>query len=612
MSEALEQNDNPSPPEEDKIIRLHRPPEQHELRNASHTPWIAFAALVGAALTVFLILALLLAINDQPTWPSGGIYGLVQPASVLSLLLSLSDFLLAYSFAAGFEITWSYQANKPDASVAKLQDYYAAGSSKFDAVRLSRRCFYLSLAVVVCSLTPILGFVFQGAITTKLDVQVTPINMTIPIVRTLDVGFSTRNATGDYWESGWNRIWQQVLNIGGSQFTQYAYFGTFSNFNNMIFDFGYDNTSVYSTTVIGAGFAPNCSEPVITYDLLPTRNRSLSTGLIFLSSVSWSQDRPNEINVNVLWKTGSACSGIYQTRNCTLRAAHMEYPIQIQMKVTGTPYRGPFFSLKRLSPSQISDKVISIIPVAPNEGVNDTWTYRGIAQSLGMTFNSTMTTFDSYYHPGYGQLGSTGSFGPSIQPSYLNTSVQPPSQEGIFVNSSTPSAYYCNLSFDGGLHDIAYYQLIDSNIVNPAVEHGLIPTNVSADPAQIIIERLRQAMFLASIYEGSRKYTNSWNYNSSAQHNFNGSRPSNHFSNSSSPGNGNHSNSNPNATLPYPSEHYFQTIPSSRSTTRVLYSVRIYLWGIALAISWSIIILVVPLFWGKLSFPAMVPNPSSP
>ena len=580
------------------IIRLHKPPKHKQLRRAAHTPWMAFGALTLAALTVFLILALLLAINNQPTWPSGGIYGLVQPASVLSLLLSVSEILLAYGLAAGFETAWSYQAHKPDATVATAQDFYAAGSSTFDAVRLMKRCFYLSVAVLLCALTPILGFILQGAITTRIDDVVVPVNMSFPIVQNLDVGFSSQQISGSYWESAWNRIWQQVLNVGGAQFTQFAYFGSISDFTNSTFDFGYDNSSVYSTTVIGAGFSSVCSQPQIAFDLLPTSNRSLTTGLIFSSSVGWVPQRPNEISVNILWKIGSPCSGVYQSQNCTLRAARVEYATQIQMSVSGSPYRGPFFSLIRLNKTHPADRVISILPVARNEGRNNQWTYSGIATSLAETFNSTVTTFDSYLLPAYGQVGSTGNFGLSLRPSYLNPQASQPVQ-GLYTNGTGPRTYYCNLSFDGGLQELAYFELIDSDTINTSVEQGVIPDNVFADPAKIIINKIRQAMFLASIYSGSRVFTNSWNYNdTNPTSRFNSSNSTIHPASPKSISNTTIPTVNATTNLPYPASHYFQTIPATQTTTRVLYSVRVYLWGIALLVSWLIIISVLPLFWG--------------
>ena len=588
------------------IVRVHKPPDHKALRKAAYTPWIAFGALFGAALTVFLILALLLAINGQPTWPpSGGIYGLVQPASVLSLLLSVSDILLAFGLAAGFEIAWSYQASKPDATIARVQDYYAAGSSTFSAVRLARRCFYLSVAVLLCALTPILGFILQGCITTRLDKVVTPLNLTVPIVETLDVGFSTPQVPGNYWENAWNRIWQQVLNVAGNPFTQYAYFGSVSGFTNSSFDFGYDNSSTYSTVIIGAGFAYDCTTPEIHFNLLPTARRSFTTGLIFSSSVSWVPQKPNEMQLNVLWKTGSACSGTYQTRNCTLRAARIKYPAQIQMQLGGCPYMGPFFSLQKFNTTYRKDRVVTVSPVAAEEGKNDQWTYRGIAESLGETFNSTVTTFDSFNLPAYGQVASTGVFGPSIRPSYLNPRAQNPTQ-GLYGNStklyynntSSSGTYYCNLSFDAGLQDIAYYQFLNSEVLNSQVETGLLPVNVSVDPTTIILDRIRQAMFLASIYEGSREFTNSWTYNYSQPTTFNSSNSTvqpvspNSLSNTTIP------TINASTNLPYPANHYFQTIPATQTTTRILYEVRVYLWGIALLVSWLIIIFVLPLFWG--------------
>lgn len=64
-------------------------------------PWLPFAALVGALITLFLALVTLLAINHKPSWPSDGVYAFVQPASVLSLFLSFTAILTGYALSEG-------------------------------------------------------------------------------------------------------------------------------------------------------------------------------------------------------------------------------------------------------------------------------------------------------------------------------------------------------------------------------------------------------------------------------------------------------------------------------------------------------------------------------
>ena len=87
----------------------------HERSNAPNeqgtvkvVPWLPFAALIGALLTVFLALITMLAINHKPIWPSDGVYAFVQPASILSLFLSGTAILAAYALAEGVIITWWY------------------------------------------------------------------------------------------------------------------------------------------------------------------------------------------------------------------------------------------------------------------------------------------------------------------------------------------------------------------------------------------------------------------------------------------------------------------------------------------------------------------------
>ena len=240
--------------------------------------------------------------------------------------------------------------------------------------------------------------------------------------------------------------------------------------------------STYTFIGHGAGFDVNCSwVDGAEYDLAPTEKRQRNGGQIFSSAITWEADEPNNIYIDVSYKIGAPCKGKLWRKKCTLRAATVEYATQVQMTVEGTPYLGPFFSLQRHA-RDIAGKTIKILPVDPREGKDDQWTYSGIATSLAWTFNATMNTYD--YWNGSGGATSTGSFATSLNPNWY---------------SDTLDYYYCNLDFTNGLSSVNYYQFVDSDTIDPGVLVGEDPVSI-ADPVELIVNRLRQAMFLVSVY----------------------------------------------------------------------------------------------------------------
>ena len=225
------------------------------------------------------------------------------------------------------------------------------------------------------------------------------------------------------------------------------------------------------------------------------------------------------------------------------------------MQVDGTPYLGPFFSLQRNARNK-TDKTVRILPVYSGEGAGGNWTYSGIALSLGWTFNSTMRVWDDL--DGNGGTAFTGSLAPALNPNWWNNGY-----------------YYCQISFEAGFQAVEYFEVIDSDVLTQDVEDGISP-NQEADPTDIIIGRLRQGMFLASVYTGSQWFTETWATTTDAQG---------------------------NTVYPYPEGHYAQRVEAVKSTPIVRYTVRLYLWGLSLAITLIVIFFILPTFWGYWKLP---------
>ncbi len=311
---------------------------QMPMSTARHIPRSGFAAIAGSSFTTVLSLAVLLVVDHREVWPQNSIYRFMQPASWLSALLSANTILLHIAMTEGVAITWWYKAIDRRATLESLHEVWVTGNSTASVLRSWRRFTNISLATLCIAILPLNGFILQGAISTPLWIERNEASISIPIARTLPLGYSgwydgnsvdLVSAFGLVWED----VWQQVVNPTGSSYLQYAFFGSLDR-NGSALDLGYDNSSTYIARVAGAGFNVTCIPSKIPFDLEPTINQSGQPGRVFSSSFSWDPKSPNTIDLDLLWKLDSGCSGNFEVRHCTLDAATVEYPVQVQMNIS--------------------------------------------------------------------------------------------------------------------------------------------------------------------------------------------------------------------------------------------------------------------------------------
>lgn len=349
-------------------------------------------------------------------------------------------------------------------------------------------------------------------------------------------------------------VWVQVLNLEASPNAGYAYAGAMDTS-------GCENSSICTTYTRGAGFDVTCDSDLIDYDLFPYDEYG-TNGTVFYSNIYWNRTQPNEIYLDMGWKDDSSCIGSYQWRNCTAKAAIMEYPVQLQMNISATNiYPGPYISLQQ-NTTRKDDKLVEILPVLEGDGINQT-VYGGIAAYFSGYFDSEMniTTYPS--HPEndlwYGTYYPTGQFVTSLTPGIPENY---PLDDGYF-NS------YCNLTFEYPLQEMKNQQLRDSRVLNLGVEANMINFTQYVDLAEVILEPLRHSMFLASVYQGFA-WLDATSYDLGPAVTGNMSLK----------------------------QDYIQTVPATQVTPVSRYIVRFYLWGASLAVTYIIILFLLPLFWG--------------
>jgi hypothetical protein len=534
--------------------------EETNLEQARSTPILAPTCLVLAALSSIVSLAILLGVRNKPVWPSNGVYGFMQPASWLSVLLSVSGVCLSTALSDGVSITWWRHASNERATVEDLHLAWAAGASYLDALRTRawKRYKYISFATAAVLLIPINGFLLQAAISSKIVTQVHDANITFPMVPFLDPGYSGIHdgpaLVLDTAGTPWANVWSQVQNVLGSKNAQYAYIGTYEdslNSDNYSFPFTYRNDSVYKAHAQGAGFDVSCETYSHPHNFTPTAKHNITGGRIFSATVEYDLASPNNMTIDVYYKNGSSCAFHILGKRCKLTAATVLYPIQVQMNISSSVYSGPFYSLQDGTTRQ-DDKTVKILPVFQNEGV-DNWTYSGIPYTVGGYYNSTIDITD-YFGDVNASWDATGQLAETLGQDYLDQ-----------------NEYFCQVSFQAGLEYLAYLHSIDMPSLDWHTEFAYT-SDTEVDLAEVILNRIRQAMFLSSVYMGAEWFTAL--YTNFGQFDYYSGIPA------------------------YGRDHYVQELQALRSTVVAIYDVRLYLWAISLAVTFVVIGIILPTFWG--------------
>lgn len=164
-------------------------------------PVKGFVGLVGAVLTVLCSWALLFASSNTQQWEQRfpTVAKILQPASILSAIISANGILLHLAFGEGMTIAWWLRATRTGTTPSELHDAWLASSSPLGAVQSGKRFNYMALATIVVAMIPINGLVLQGALTvTPYFVSMSTVNITVPFASDFDPAFSgslTANGT---------------------------------------------------------------------------------------------------------------------------------------------------------------------------------------------------------------------------------------------------------------------------------------------------------------------------------------------------------------------------------------------------------------------------------
>lgn len=376
-------------------------PESKEksIKQARAVPWVGIIALALSAVTSILSFVLLKCVNGRTTWSTDGIGKLTQPASWLSALISANSIFLHIALTEGVTVAWWFRATRPSATIRDLHKVWATGTSAKSAATDWKGFNYVSLATLFVAIIPLNGFLLQGALFTTIQPHYKDVEIYVPMIQQQPLGYSaTENQNGEFTSTvgtRWPIVFQQATNIVGSLYSTYAYWGNWNywypdeRINSELYE--NDTMAIWNTKIPGAGFNMSCVASTIPYNL-SIDNGNFSR-LIYNSSFTWEPSAPNTINFDIMWKPDYNCTGDYQVRNCTLQAAVVEYPLQLELNVSKA-VPGPYYSLTPAT-TWHDDKVIREHEVYPEENLYNS-TYFGMFNSFRKWYGGNIT-LDNYY-----------------------------------------------------------------------------------------------------------------------------------------------------------------------------------------------------------------------
>lgn len=379
-------------------------PDDRIQSNKASFPVKGFVGLVGSVLTVLCSWALLFASNNTQQWEQRypSVARVLQPASILSAIISANGILLHMAFSDGMAIAWWLRATKARVPVDDLHATWATGSSALDAIKAGKRFNYIALATIVIATIPINGILLQGALNVRRHfVDIGAVNVTIPFTNNLDAAYSgSLTATG-------------ALNVINTTLSGQAY-NFFAGDNKGYIVMYSNNTSAATVDYSTSTHPTNCKDTCVfdapglglylTCDELdaPAFNFTVDTsqpgwqdlpivklGLpIYSTAFGWSAFEPNTIQFNLTSKETFGCSGDYYQLACTLRPRYTTYSSILQINNSGLAGANTL----SLDPDKYYTDDLYGDYIAPNDELATRQTKFGfIAKSFSDYFDSNIT-----------------------------------------------------------------------------------------------------------------------------------------------------------------------------------------------------------------------------
>ncbi|KAH8822055.1 hypothetical protein F5884DRAFT_851252 [Xylogone sp. PMI_703] len=292
-----------------------------------HIPWPAFAAFIGALICIAVMIVVLELSNgdEVDNWR-------VQPSVYLAICTACVNVCLRFAFSRGTAIQWWNKSISQETTLADLHKLWSLGESVLEAIRPSRHLSLLRFATVACTILPFSSPLLQRASKVSTMTTPTPVNLTIPMARTIPDGYT-----------GWVSTRGLYPSIPTTNFTQVV-----MDYTNRVIP-SISNSGCNGNCpakVRGAGFRFNCTNITLEYDL---RQKLYPNGTVNETSMLGAQvfsvnyeysERGAEVSYDngtdylqpylgqyATFKPMSPCNGTLLHRRCAFYPATMEYPV---------------------------------------------------------------------------------------------------------------------------------------------------------------------------------------------------------------------------------------------------------------------------------------------
>lgn len=375
-------------------------------------PWVAFAALLGAISGIAGSIAVLIVSDGVPitNW-------YFQPTVYLSILSTITNIMVHYALTQGVTAAWWIKALKSDTRVSDLHQYWKTGNSLLAALTSGRSFNLVALASIIVAISPINGPLLQRASRVATVGAPTALMLSIAVAPQVPSGYTGIVEGRGYVPSFFNQAFTPVVND--------FYDRSDININKT----GCDGTC--STTVVGAGFAINCSsyqtifnatvyEPPNT--LFNTNQSMVAYGVdAFESFFNWLWGEPGNLYINVQYKPDAGCEVPLMVRNCTLSPATVQYNAIIDgsQNTISLPTNSTIYD----------DAILSHYNITEEYESGDPTTIGGLYLALANRFNS------------WANFRFTGAIGYTISTSGVTAN------QFVIPNSTVDLGYSCNLTF---------------------------------------------------------------------------------------------------------------------------------------------------------------------
>ena len=284
-------------------------------------PWLALIAFICSVIGMSAAAATLV-YSDGKTIADWRF----QPPTYLAIATVITNIALFYVLKEGANISWWHTATR-STTVGDLHRNYLFGSSFQDALLSGRHINFVALGCIAATVAQINSPLLQRA--SKAVVE--PLFNQLPVqMRLLNTADSSTFFTGY---------------VSGRAYDVSLYSETFGNivqgFNNNASIPAPDTgcKGICSTTVVGLGFALNCSTYSTPFNLVPQTqdNGSIALGpgtavdgrQVFESHFKWLINAPSNFTMGITYKSSPDCSGDLQVQNCSLQMAQVRYPVII-------------------------------------------------------------------------------------------------------------------------------------------------------------------------------------------------------------------------------------------------------------------------------------------